>query len=200
MDPLTAISLASNIISFIDFSSKLIKIALEAKRSGSTEDLDDATIIISSLESTLETLQTPAIPATAPDGDEKLVLLAKNCGKACVELRDLVYKVKGQQRSSSGFGVAWRTLRYKNDLISLEERIGKYRSEILSHLMIMMRQVKVSPLSPSLPPPLSFLKARSLALFFSFRFILLTDTNIGLVGDSLPPTYSSKTSRKQMKR
>lgn len=57
MDPLTVIGLASNIISFINFSSKLVKIALEATRLGSTKDLDNTINIIGSLESTLQSFK-----------------------------------------------------------------------------------------------------------------------------------------------
>jgi hypothetical protein len=140
MDPLTAIGLASNIIAFVDFSSKLVKVAAEVRRStsGVTEDIGDAVTISKSLESMLAGLQTPPIPASAPHEDETLVLLAKNCSKTCVDLQELVKKIKGKP-SSSGLGPAWRVLRNGGKLAAMESRLEKFRGQIMIHVQMMMR-------------------------------------------------------------
>lgn len=140
MDPLTAIGLASNIIAFVDFSSKLVKVAAEVRRStsGITKEIGDAVTISESLESMLAGLQTPQIPATAPHEDEKLVLLAKDCSKTCAELQELVQKIKGKP-SSSGLGPAWRALRNGGKLAAMETKLEKFRGQILGHVAMMMR-------------------------------------------------------------
>ncbi|KAH7367379.1 hypothetical protein B0T11DRAFT_53324 [Plectosphaerella cucumerina] len=139
MDPLTAVGLASNIIAFVDFSSKLVKVAAEVRRStsGVTEDIGDALAITQSLESMLAGLQTPSVPATAPHEDEKLVLLAKNCSKTCVDLQELVKKMKGKP-SSSGLGPAWRVWTNGGKLAAMESRLEKFRGQIMIHVQMMM--------------------------------------------------------------
>ncbi|KAF4461191.1 Vegetative incompatibility HET-E-1 [Fusarium albosuccineum] len=112
MEPLSALSLAGNIIQFIEFSAKLVKKANEIKNSASgvTEEVEDATKISQSLH------------------------------KLCQELQSHVQHIKGKGvlSKTGSLGVSWRTLTENGKLASMEQRLDRYRSEILSCILFMM--------------------------------------------------------------
>ncbi|KAH7145540.1 hypothetical protein B0J13DRAFT_607193 [Dactylonectria estremocensis] len=144
MDPISALSLASNIVQFIDFSSKLIKTAAEVRRSasGATGELDDVAAMGENLQLLLRGLRTPRVPASAPEDAQRLAALASKCGSVCMELETLVKKIKrkGSTSGAGGFRVAWRVMNQSGKLTSLEKRLDSYRSQILSHIVVMMSE------------------------------------------------------------
>ncbi|KAF4986068.1 hypothetical protein FDECE_16146 [Fusarium decemcellulare] len=140
MEPLSSLSLAGNIVQFVEFSAKLVKKANEIKKSASgvTEELGDATTISQSLQSMLQGMQTPANPTS--EHDKQLVVLAQNCSKLCRELQIHVQHIKGKGVSSKtgSLGVSWRILTESGKLASMEQRLDRYRSQILSYILFMM--------------------------------------------------------------
>ncbi|KAK2775626.1 hypothetical protein CKAH01_03512 [Colletotrichum kahawae] len=143
MDPLTAIGLASNILSFIDFSSNLVRDAAKIYQSASglPEELEDVAIITGNLESHMGRLSPPALSPSASPDDKALATLVGNCQKTCGELRQLVERIKGKGVGSrrDSFRVAWRSLRGKGKLEELEKRIEKYQTQILGQLLVRLR-------------------------------------------------------------
>lgn len=143
MEPLSALSLAGNIVQFVQFSAKLVKKASEIRSSasGTTEELEDATIVSQSLQCMLQGMRMPTIPTSIHD--KPLVDLAKGCSELCQELQGRVEHIKGKGVSSrtGSFGIAWRTLTRSGKLNLIEQRLDRYRSEILSHILFMIRCV-----------------------------------------------------------
>lgn len=138
MDPFSALGLAGNIITFIDFSSKLVSAASKVHQSvsGLPEDLEDAAAVTKSLQALLDRLPATIPPPSASASDRALAELTINCRKTCVELQKLVQIVKGKGSSSraDSFRVAWRGSRQKGKLRDLEKRLDSYRSFIMDHI------------------------------------------------------------------
>ncbi|KAF9881153.1 hypothetical protein CkaCkLH20_01303 [Colletotrichum karsti] len=143
MDPLSALGLASNIISFIDFASNLVKDAANVYQSASglPAEVHDAVIITESLESYMARLSTATLKPGLSVHDKALASLVQDCQKTCVELQQLVRKIKSKAPGSrtESFRVAWRALRRKGKLEELEKRLDKIQSQILSQLVFMLR-------------------------------------------------------------
>ncbi|KAH7146154.1 hypothetical protein EDB81DRAFT_947194 [Dactylonectria macrodidyma] len=146
MDPISALGLASNIIQFIDFSSRLIKTAAEIRRSasGTTGELEDVVAIGEDLQILLRGLRTPRMPASAPEDAQRLAILANNCGSVCMELDALVkhIKRKGSTPGARSFRAAWRVMKQSGKLTSLEKRLDSYRIQILGHIVVMMSETQ----------------------------------------------------------
>lgn len=147
MDPLTALGIASNIIQFIEFTARFISNATEIyhSSSGTTGELQDVSLSTNDLQSLIIRLGTPALPKSAPADDETLAALANNCRKTCAELQDLVQQVKSKVPSSKieSLRATCRALGKKAKLEAIEKKLEGYRSQILSHVLIMLKYVLI---------------------------------------------------------
>lgn len=143
MESLAALSLAGNVLQFIEFSSELVRDAASVYRSASglPAELQDMAIITENLASHMNRLSAPAIKPNSSVNEQALVSLAKNCQATCSELQQLVEGIRGKTPRSRGnsFLVTWKALRRKGELERLEKRLDRYRSQILSHIVSMLR-------------------------------------------------------------
>lgn len=64
LDPFTALSLAGNIVQFVDFSSKLVNEASEIYRSGSTKANDELETVTNDLIDLTSCIQDELVPAS----------------------------------------------------------------------------------------------------------------------------------------
>jgi NACHT NTPase-like protein len=137
MEPLAALGLVGNIITLIDFSSKLFNAASTARHSASglPEDLQDAAVITKNLESFLTQLPAPTLPPTASAADKALAELTANCRTTCDQLNELVKKIKSKGSGSrrDSLRVAAKGLWHKDKLQELEKRLDSHRSQIMDH-------------------------------------------------------------------
>ncbi|KAH9241470.1 hypothetical protein K456DRAFT_46501, partial [Colletotrichum gloeosporioides 23] len=144
MEPLAALGLASNVLQFVEFSSNIVRDASKVyhSASGLPAELEDVAIITGSLESYMGRLSPPALLPSAPPDDKALATLVSNCQKTCGELNQLVERMEGKNPGSrkDSFRVAWKSLRGKGKLEELEKRLDRYRSQILSQLVHMLRE------------------------------------------------------------
>ncbi|KAL0943905.1 uncharacterized protein CTRU02_201792 [Colletotrichum truncatum] len=143
MESLAALGLASNIVQFIDFSSNLVRDAAKVYQSASglPAELQDVAVVTESLESYMGRLSISQHNPTPSASDKAFATLANNCRSTCAELQQLVEKVKGKEPRSrkDSFRVAWRALRQKGKLEELEKRLDRYRSQILSQLLFILK-------------------------------------------------------------
>lgn len=133
MEALVAVGLASNILQFVDFSTKLVIKAAEARKSASgvPKDWEDALAAGEQLQQTLNRHKLSA-------GNHSLATLAVECKATCDELQKVFRRVQGKQ-GSSGLRVSLRSLTQKSKLDSLQSRIDIHRTQILTLLMAMLR-------------------------------------------------------------
>lgn len=142
MDPLSAIGLAANIIAFVELTSKLVSGTYEIYSSsdGMTDEHADLTKVIEDVHAMTRRLSYNAGLA-ATDDELALLDLVKKCRKLSEDLVRALKRLqmKNPKSKSESFRMAWRAMRDKGNLESLEKRIDKYRRQILDRIVIMMR-------------------------------------------------------------
>ncbi|KAJ5626257.1 hypothetical protein N7510_002566 [Penicillium lagena] len=143
MDPLTAISLAGNILTFIDFSYKVIHGANEvlSTSNGMTPENERLSILVKDLNVVTQDLVTN-IPART-ENEKQLCALAANCHALSGELYQILRRLKvGDKKSKwEGLMVKWHSMRKEKDIDLIERRLNGYRSQILIRLQVMFRYV-----------------------------------------------------------
>lgn len=145
MDPVTAFGLAVNIFTAVHLSQKLISKSYElySSASGATSENADLAKITLDLEALTPRLSVPrrSIPATQDEAN--LRELARNCQSASNELLKLLEKLRAKKPNSKmeSVRVAARNLRKKSQVESLAKKLDQYRTQIMTRVLIMTRQV-----------------------------------------------------------
>lgn len=143
MDPLTAIGLAGNIITFIDFSYKVISglnKGLDAANGMTTENAN-LEQLVQDLTAITEDLISDAPPRT--ENEKRLHQLAVNCHAHSQELIQILRSLKvGDKKSKwQGVVVKWQSMRKEKEIEALERRLNEYQSEILIRLQVIFKCV-----------------------------------------------------------
>jgi hypothetical protein len=145
LDPLSAISLASAIVQFVDFSVKLISAGHELYEKGSLASNDEIELITQDLVHLAEDLgvDRPA-PAKEPSPDEIAVqVLARSCKELADEMIAVLITLKVQKPRSGLETVrkSLRGMRVRGKVQSLEKRLEKIRDELNLRLTAILRYV-----------------------------------------------------------
>jgi hypothetical protein len=138
MDPITAVGFASSILTFIDFSYQIVSGTYEVIKSGSTAENAHLSVITTDLdEITKELSQRP--PGYSKH-EEALNSLAIECQGVSGELRKLLDRVQTKAGSSKwkSIKVALHSMWKKGEIAELDSRLGKYRSQILARLVLIL--------------------------------------------------------------
>lgn len=143
MDPLTAIGLAGNIITFIDFSYKVISglnKGLDAA-SGMTPGNASLDSLVQDLSAITQDLISDAPPRT--ENEKQLHQLAANCYALSEDLIQTLRKLRvGDKKSKwQSMAVKWQSMRKEKDIEALERRLNGYQSEILIRLQVIFKSV-----------------------------------------------------------
>jgi hypothetical protein len=140
MDPVSAIGLASAILSFIDQAYKIATGADELYHSatGATEDNTHTETIIKDLDEAAADLTN--ISSKTKHG-KALNSLATKCKKISEDLLKLLEKlsVSGNRSTWKVLRVAIRNLRKEKEVAKMVTRLGEYRSQILLQLSLMLK-------------------------------------------------------------
>ncbi|KAJ3543630.1 hypothetical protein NM208_g3473 [Fusarium decemcellulare] len=141
MDPLTAVSLASNIISFIDFSAKVISGAVEihatfsGDSAGLTEENRSTLAVVTEMRHLASKLQPPG--QSQLTGNEKaLCALAKECEDLSQKIIGLIEKArsKGGKSRLSSLKAACRSRWHDGKRQELLNRLSDCRDQLGLHL------------------------------------------------------------------
>jgi N-terminal domain on NACHT_NTPase and P-loop NTPases len=139
MDPITAVGFAASILTFIDFSYQIVCGTYEVIKSGSTTENAHVSVVATDLdEITKELSQRP--PGYSKH-EEALNTLATECQGVSDELRKLLDRVKTKAGSSKwkSIKVALHSMWKKGEITELDNRLGKYRSEVLLRLVLILK-------------------------------------------------------------
>jgi len=134
--PLTGleiVSLVSAILSFIDFSAKIVRGTAEILRSevGATEQNTHVTNVVADLEKVTRGLKTHQ--QAVKDAD--LVRLAGQCEALSVELSQLLQNLLPKNTSlPETFKASLKAWRKQPKVAEMEKRLGEYRSQVLLRL------------------------------------------------------------------
>jgi len=129
MDPVTAVGLASSILSFVSFAGQLVKTAAKISQYGS---LEENVVIERDINRTNEFRSRLIFPhGTTSDGNKRtLQVLLEESEEASTELLKILEKMKAP--TGSGLRVArkvvkasFKTLYYESDRKDLEDRLSR---------------------------------------------------------------------------
>lgn len=149
MDPFSALGLASNVVQFVDFGTKLISASIELYKSK-----DGASSVNGELETITKDLTGICMGLTQPERrldstlasepERALLPLAQKCKDLGEEFLGVlqVLKAKGRHKKwesvRQAIGNAWKEKEIHNYL----QRLNGYRREIAIHLISILRYVE----------------------------------------------------------
>ncbi|KAG4413721.1 hypothetical protein IFR04_013156 [Cadophora malorum] len=147
MEALAAVSLAGNIVGFIEFGSKLVAHIREISESasGATQDNVDMSLLVDNLSFYIERLRQPGMSPAPTEKEQKLLILASRCS---VLAKELDWKVKkltvAQDAKFKRLSSAWKALKgvwKKEDLERKMARLDQFRSEFQLEILDSLKWV-----------------------------------------------------------
>ncbi|KAK1770255.1 hypothetical protein QBC33DRAFT_487373 [Phialemonium atrogriseum] len=132
-----AVGFASSILTFIDIATKIVRGAYEVHNSvcGATQENVHITAIVNDLEKAARSLDI--IPEAK--NDHELVKVSKDCQGLSRELLEELDKLKNKHGGVWGsLAAAWAVLRKQKNVISMENRLDKYRRQVQLRLLILL--------------------------------------------------------------
>jgi hypothetical protein len=150
MDPISAIGLASSILAFVDFSSKLVKgiYQVVGAADGATEENADVNTVMEDLEAVTAAIEVDF--KSFSKHEKELARLASKCATLSRDLQKTLRSVKVQQGNVPWQTIksAWKTVTKKDKIDSMGKRIDQYRAELMLRLqMLLMYEVSARPIS-----------------------------------------------------
>jgi hypothetical protein len=146
MDPLTAIGLVSNILSFIDFSARLLKGAKEVhdSRHGVLEENRNRETIMREMQRMSSRMLVSRSPEKTAD-DASLCILASECCQLSTQLISLLEKIKPDDSGSKTQSLlsAIRNKVYDSERESLEARLSDCRAQLHLELSNLTRSAQM---------------------------------------------------------
>ncbi|KAJ4302647.1 hypothetical protein N0V90_001536 [Kalmusia sp. IMI 367209] len=141
MDPITAINLASSLITFVDFATKIITGTYEVYSSTTGSTVENAHIdsVIGDLSEVAADLEID-VPGKSKH-ERALKELASKCGKVANDLLLLLNRIKsdGSHSTWKSLKVTFISMRKQKEITGLEKRLNDYRSQILTRLTLMLQ-------------------------------------------------------------
>ena len=138
-----AVGFASSILTFIDFSQQLISGTFEVIKSGSTSENTHVSNVVNDLRDVTKELSNR--PRGYSKHEDALQTLASECQELSEELQKLLEKLMVTAESSKwkSAKVALRSMWKKGEVAELENRLGKYRSQVLLRLVLILKYAAI---------------------------------------------------------
>jgi len=152
MDPLSCLSIATGIITFVDFGAKLISLYVEIRESEHARPAALSTLESESRElsdnATLARDKVTSLQARYPRQSDSLARLAAECTQAEKELRSLTDSLTVTNTSGGGHGlrgilngtqalrVSFRAMRKQGDVDSLQDRLRSIREQTMMSVIM----------------------------------------------------------------
>ncbi|MCJ1285389.1 hypothetical protein MMC26_004729 [Xylographa opegraphella] len=155
LDPFTALSLASTVLQFVDFGSKLIKEGSELYHSAdgassANAELEKIAVNLKELTKKLETSsQTETGSTENTEETDALKSLAESCSEAADELLNVLadLKVKGTNWQWQIVRQALRSSHKKGKISKMKKRLGELQKMLNTRLIVMMSDQQFSVIS-----------------------------------------------------
>lgn len=149
LDPLSAVSLASAIVQFVDFSTRLVSHASEIKEHGKPVESADLELRARQLQALSQKLalklprnSAPRPTASGAGGrnkqDDTILTIARSCEEIANELVSDLNKVqrKYANKAFKNFRAALAHVWREGYISALEAKLERYKSDLLTHLMV----------------------------------------------------------------
>ncbi|RNJ56586.1 hypothetical protein D7B24_007073 [Verticillium nonalfalfae] len=148
MDPVSAAGFASSLITFIDFSYKLIHGSVDLYKSaaGATDDNVRISSIVEDLRKITETISTPAPPEDDGPHSRELNKLALECQDVSKELADILETLKRREGNKAwrSLEAAWKSMRKSDKVAALVNQLATYRMQLLLRLGLILNDNQIS--------------------------------------------------------
>ena len=144
LDPLSGLSLASNIINVIDFTTKVVKgtVEIHGATSGSTITNHEVELVASDLASLFNRLPNKAAASSSGQWDEDQALkdLATQCEGLASELLDKLNKLKPAKRHKpwSSFGTALACVWSGRQVREYVRRLEMLQTNLITRLVTIL--------------------------------------------------------------
>lgn len=140
MDPVSAIGLASSILTFVEFSSKLVRGIYDVASSadGATEENTHIGVVMRDLEDVTDAIEVDFKGSSKQE--KELIKLASKCAALSRDLQKTLKSVKVQRGNVpwQTIKAGWKTVTKKDKIESMEKRIAKYREELMLRLHMLL--------------------------------------------------------------
>lgn len=138
LDPLTAIGLASAIVQFVDYSTKLVHDAKEIyeSTSGATEANRGLEVVVDNMKNLYSTLKAED-PSLQSDAELALCRIAKECDSLSTEIFEILQKIKPKSNSFiSSSSTAIKSIWYAGKIADLKATLDSYRGQLALPLSV----------------------------------------------------------------
>lgn len=149
MDPSSAVGVASAVVQFVDFSSKLIwgtikiyRAKQENRRGGEDyDDLQDLTESLVGINDRIRLELSGLNEATMSGNDQVVAKLCRECNQIAEELLSALKRLKSGSRNQAwaSFVQALRTVWSESEIESLKKTLDSFRTQISMHTLVSVR-------------------------------------------------------------
>lgn len=140
MDPITAVGFAAGILQFIEFSWGVITGTYEVYKSttGTTHENAHISTVVNDLERATDSLISDVERKTK--NERELFKLADKCHELSQDLSKILKKLQASEKNSKWLSLKVKvaSMRKEKDIASIEDRLDRYRSQILVRLNFML--------------------------------------------------------------
>ncbi|KAK2030510.1 hypothetical protein LX32DRAFT_320694 [Colletotrichum zoysiae] len=136
MDPVSAVGLASSILTFLDIGYKVVSGILETADKGQTSMTENMSSVVGDLHNAVAAFSSPVL-STASENEQALGEISVKCRALSTELLDLLETLKVSQPGMSwdAVRVTLRRIRKTPKVQELQSYLVEYRSQILLRLI-----------------------------------------------------------------
>ena len=140
MEAVAAVSLAGNILQFIDFITSVVSKSVEiySSASGTLREHNDQESITNDIKSLSSIIRDGE---SAGPSDPMLQRLCTQCIEVAEELQAALddHKIKGNHKKTESIRKSLKALWGKEKLLALEERVSSFRQELTLHVAVDLR-------------------------------------------------------------
>jgi hypothetical protein len=149
MDPFSAIGLAGNIITFLDFGYKVVSAAryIHSSPAGLAEENESLEFLSKKMEYVATSLRPKASRRGVTADEIQLEELAGECHRLSHRLLELLNWLKATKPNSKRASIraAWRNMRHRDEKLDLEKSLDQCRQQLHLHLTLAARYVCSTP-------------------------------------------------------
>lgn len=147
LDPFTSLSLATSIVQFVDFGSKIFaeSVRIQRSASGTAPDIVDLQAATDQLKDISRQLERKT--NVSSDSDKAISTLAHLCQSEADKLRAILEKLVGRLGAGK-----WRCLLHaletemrRDKIAQLQKNLGRIQTQLMFHLLILTRYPLSSP-------------------------------------------------------
>lgn len=146
MDPVSAVGLASSILTFVEFAANLVTGTIKIYRS-SDGALDENTQLDKAIDE-LDLLSSllDKRPSCKTEAERRIARIAGDCRADSKALDDILKQIASSRNKGAfrrSLKASWMSIKSRKEVDALKSRLQKYRSEVLLHVTSLLRCVYI---------------------------------------------------------